>query len=383
MKSYTISDDEFRARVRNVQALMPEMNLDILLAFSTESEPAYVRYLADYWPSFETAAVLIPASGDPWLLIGPESLTYARSRSRIASIAQLRDFRESSQPAYPGSNLPDWAALLRDTSFETCGIAGWQMFPQAIYSDLATTFPGASWTNADDLLRRVMIRKSPAELDCLRQAAKLSEAGLKAIVEKIKPGMTEIQVAAIGAAAMLDKGAESTGYPVWCCSGPNSNQAISRPTHRRIGTGEVVQVCVGAKVAGYSASIGRPLLLGNCPPDVRSFLEAGRNAENLTFELLRAGTPAGKVAQQVHDFIRQEGYGDTLLYGPAHGCGQMECEYPFVETSSTFALEKDMTFMVDIFLANKEMGFRWEDGAIVGEGSAEQLSSFNREVVVL
>ena len=61
----------------------------------------------------------------------------------------------------------------------------------------------------------------------------------------------------------------------------------------------------------------------------------------------------------------------------------MECEYPFVETSSTFVLEEDMTFMVDIFLANKEMGFRWEDGAIIGANSAEQLSNFRRQVMVL
>jgi Xaa-Pro aminopeptidase len=382
MKSYTISDHEFQERVRKLQALMPEMKVDLLLAFSTESEPAYVRYLSDYWPSFETAAVLIPPSGDAWLLIGPESLTYARSRSRIKRIEQLRDFRESSQPTYPGSQMPEWASLLREIPFKACGIAGWHMFPQAIYAELGSTFPNTKLINADDLLRRVMIKKSPAELDCLREAARLSEVGLKAIIEKIKPGMTEVQVAAIGAATMLDQGAEATAYPVWCCSGPNSNQAISRPSHRRIETGEIVQVCVGAKVSGYSASIGRPLVLGTCPEDVRKFTNVGCDAENLTFELMRAGKPAAEVAKRVHEFIRQAGYGDTILYGPAHGCGQMECEYPFVETSSTFVLEEDMTFMV-IFLANKEMGFRWEDGAIIGANSAEQLSNFRRQVMVL
>lgn len=378
-----IPDAEFRMRIDKLQKLMREKNLDVLLAFSTESEPAYVRYLSDYWPSFETAAVLIPASGDPTLLIGPESMTYARARSKIEKIVQLRDFRESSQPAYPGSKLMGWKDLFQNLEFKTFGIAGWFMFPQAIYSDMVAARPEANWINADEILREVMIQKSQVELDCLREAAKISELGLKAIVNGIKPGMTEIQVAALATAAMLEQGAEATGYPVWCCSGPNSNQAISRPTHRQIKTGEIVQICVGAKVAGYSASIGRPLLLGKCPDAIRDFVQTGCDAENMTIGLMQAGRPAADVAKQVHDFIRSKGYGDTILYGPAHGCGQMECEYPFVETSSNFQLEENMTFMVDVFLANAEMGYRWEDGVIIHKNSTEQLSSFGRQLIVL
>jgi len=55
MPSFSISDEEFHERIRSIQALMPDAGIDALLAFSTESEPAYVRYLSDYWPSFETA----------------------------------------------------------------------------------------------------------------------------------------------------------------------------------------------------------------------------------------------------------------------------------------------------------------------------------------
>lgn len=379
----SIPDHEFGTRLQNIQKVMRERQIDLLLAFSTESEPAYVRYLSDYWPSFETAAVLIPASGEAALLIGPESMTYARGRSKIERIVQLRDFRESSQPAYPGSKMTEWAGLLGDYSFKTLGVAGWYMFPQTIHADISAAAPGAELVNADAILREVMIQKSDAELDCLREAAKISELGLIAVMEGIKPGMTEIQVAALATAAMLQQGAEATGYPVWCCSGPNSNQAISRPTHRRIQTEEIVQVCVGAKVSGYSASIGRPLMLGKCPDAIRDFVQVGCAAEEMTISLMVAGTPAAEVAKQVHGYIRERGYGDTILYGPAHGCGQMECEYPFVETSSDFTLQNNMTFMVDVFMANAQMGFRWEDGIIVHENSPEQLSGFKRKLNVL
>lgn len=383
MKHACIADKEFAERIQRTQTAMAGQGLDALLAFSTESEPALVRYFSDYWPSFETTAVLIPAEGKPVLLIGPESLTFASARSKIEQIVQLMDFRESSQPNYPGSKLPTWDDVFKRYHVAKLGIAGWHMFPQAIYSNLAQALKGAAIVDADAVVRSVMITKSKAELDCLREAARISEIGLKTVLDTIKPGLTEVQVAGLATAAMLNSGAEATGYPVWCCSGPNSRQAISRPTHRPIQTGEIVQVCVGAKVAGYSGSIGRPLVLGSCDQALRRFLEAGHDAEEMTIGLLRAGTPASEVAQKVHGFIKSRGYGDAILYGPAHGCGQMECEYPFIETSSAFDLAEDMTFNVDIFLSDHEMGFRWEDPVIVKNGEAEQLSSLARGVNVL
>jgi len=182
-----ISNEEFRQRVEKTALLMAEEKLDLLLAFSTESEPANVRYYSDYWPSFETAAVLIAPGKNPALLIGPESLTYASGRSKIERIIRLMDFRESSQPNYPDSKLPSWRDIFAEFPARRIGIAGWHMFPQAIYANLVEAAPGAEIVNADAVVRQLMIRKSPAELDCLRAAAKISEQGLRAILSEIKP----------------------------------------------------------------------------------------------------------------------------------------------------------------------------------------------------
>lgn len=380
-----IPDQEFKERIDRTQKLMRQNDLDLLLAFSTESEPAYVRYYSDYWPSFETAAVLIPAEGEPALLIGPESLTFASARTKIDRVIQMMDFRESSQPDYPGSKLPVWQDIIAEFRPKKLGIAGWHMFPHSIMEDLRQVADTCEITTADEIVRSVCIKKSENELNCLREAARISELGFKAVLENIKPGMTEAQLAGIATGAMLANGAESTGYPVWCCSGPNSTQAISRPTLRQVKEGEIIHFSVGAKVAGYSASIGRPVVLGQCPDDTRKFMQVGLDAMRMTIDNMCAGTLASEVAKKVHGYITDQGYGHTILYGPAHGCGQMECEYPFLETSSTFTLAENMVFMVDVFLADKDkkMGFRWEDGVIVKDGAVEELSCYKRQLNIL
>ena len=75
-----LKQSDFAQRIAAAQEAVVRAGLDAVLVFSTESEPAGVRYFSDYWPSFETAGVLIPARGDAALLIGPESLIYAASR---------------------------------------------------------------------------------------------------------------------------------------------------------------------------------------------------------------------------------------------------------------------------------------------------------------
>ena len=376
---------EFSRRMRAAQAVVRDSRLDAILVFSTESEPAAVRYFSDYWPSFETTAVLIPAEGEPALLIGPESLTYASSRSKIPDIVQLMDFRESSQPDYPGSKLPKWNDIAARYKLKKIGLFNWYLFPYAMMTELAGALGGMEHiVPADALLRPLFMKKSAEEIACLRAAARASEAGFKAVLENIKPGMTESELCGIATAAMTAAGAEAVGYPVWCCSGPNSDQAISRPTLRKVQCGEIIHFSIGAKVEGYSASIGRPVVLGHCPDEIRKFMQVGLDAANMTFDEMRAGRRSGDVATKIHDYIRNRGYGDAILYGPAHGCGQMECEYPFLETSSEYTLEADMTFMQDMFLHRNGMGFRWEDGLLVrAEGPAEMLSRYGREINIL
>jgi Xaa-Pro aminopeptidase len=231
---FIISDNEFSERVKRLQAIISGTDLDAIMVFSTESEPAGVRYFSDYWPSFESTAVLVPKTGEPILLIGPETMTLATSRSKIKKIVKMKDFRESSQPDYPGTTLMSWKELLNGLNIKRLGVSGWYMFPHVIFENIAEVIGKDNVLGADELVRKLTLKKSEAELKCLREAARISELGFKAVLENIKPGMTEAQLVGIATEAMMANGAEATGYPVWCCSGPNSTQAISRPTHRKV-----------------------------------------------------------------------------------------------------------------------------------------------------
>ena len=106
--------EEYKERVKKVQALMKKEGYDLILCYGNEAEPQYVRYFSNYWPSFETAGVLIASEGEPMLLIGPESYTYASDRTKIPTIKQLKAFRESSEPEYPGKKLDTFNSVFAE-----------------------------------------------------------------------------------------------------------------------------------------------------------------------------------------------------------------------------------------------------------------------------
>jgi len=384
---FEIPEWEFEERIRRIQAELAKRGLDALITFGNEAEPQYVRYLADYWPAFETAGVLVPVEGEPILVIGPESYTYAKSRSKIAKIRRVLAYRESAEPEYPGEKLTTFEELFDEASngrgIRRLGLVGYSILPVPIYEGIRKAMKDGEVIRADEILIKMRMIKSENELALHRVAYRLAKIGLSAALEKVRPGMTEIKVTSIAREAMMQAGAEAEGFPMWCVSGPNTNQAISRPTYRKIQKNELVQIQVGARVGGYTSSIGRPFVLGKAPDDVKKLMEVGLEAELAVLRAMRTGIPAKEVDRAFRETVRGMGFGDWLLYGPCHGTGLMECEHPWIESNSDWRLEENMVFNVDIFLCGQTLGLRFEDGVRVTKDGVEELSNFRREVIEL
>lgn len=382
-----IPNSEFQERIKRIQKELATRGLDALLTFGSEAEPAFVRYLSDYWPAFETAGVLVPVEGQPILIIGPESLTYAQSRSKIEKIRRILEYRESSEPEYPGVPLDTFPSVFDEISggrgVNRLGVAGYAVAVAPVYEALREAMADGELVRADDILIEMRKVKSANELELMRQAFRISEQAVKAVLNNIKPGMTELQVVGIAQGVMYRNGAEYEGHPIYVLSGRHSANAIGRPTHKKLVEGEIIQLNIGARVGGYSSSVGRPICLGHMPDDVRGFLQMGLDAANKTMEIMRAGMKAKDVALQIKDFVTAGGYGDCILYGPCHGIGLMECEHPWIETNSEYDLLENYTFQVDSFLYTQNYGARWEDGVRVTKGGVEQFSTYRRELIVI
>jgi Xaa-Pro aminopeptidase len=382
----SIPKQEFHDRIARFQANLTRAGLDAALVHGNEADFAHIRYLTDYWPTFEAAGVFVPAKGKAVLLIGPESETYARGRSVVPDILKMIPYRESAEPNYPGiavARYPDAVKLSGCGPLRKLGLVGYSIMTLPVLDALKSELPGVELVKADETFMPLRYIKSEAELACMREAYRISEIAVEAMLGEMKPGMTELQAIGIAQREIYKNGGEYEGHALYCFGGDRTNNAICRPTHRPLMKNEIIQLNIGARVGGYSSSVGLPVSFGPLPADAAKLVAFGLEAHKYTLGLMRAGVPAAEVGKVYEQWVKDQGFGKFLLYGPCHAVGIMEVEQPWMESTSTYPLAKNMTFQIDTFFSGPGYGLRWENGVAITETGVEILSKKFMRVIEL
>lgn len=384
-----IPQHEFIQRVKTLQEKMKKENLDVIITFGDEAEPQYVRYFSDYWPSFESAGVFIPKTGEPSLLIGPESYTFSKAWSKIPRILKLKEYRESSEPEYPGVPLTTFSDLFSEvidsSSNHRIGIVGYPFMPTPVYEAIIKTAHDfhCEVVRAENLIIGMKQIKSETEIEIMRNAYNISQKSFANVLKKVQPGLSEIEVVAEAEYFIRKFGAENEAYPMWCISGENSTHAIARPTHKKLQKGEMIQIQIGARLGGYASSIGRPVVFNPAPKEVLDLMKIGLEARNLIVSNLKAGIEACKIDTLYRDFLKKNNALESMVYGPCHGVGLMEGEHPWIEANSDYCLQENMTFCVDIFLKREHFGLRWEDVVRITKDGVEEFCTDFKDLIIL
>lgn len=385
MSTTTIPNQEFYDRVTKFQANMKAAGLDACLVHANESDMANVRYLSEYWPVFEASAVFVPVEGESVLLVGPESEIYAAQRSVLKNVEKMSEYRESAEPECPGMNFASYNAIVAKYvpkgKIDRLGIVGWAITPLPVITSIKEQLPEVELVKADATFLPLRFIKSENELNCMRQAYAIAELAVEAILNEIKPGMTELQVIGIAQREIYKNGGEYEGHSLYCFCGASTNNAISRPTHNKIVRNEIIQLNIGARVSGYSSSVGLPISIGPLPERKKKLVKFGLEAHLKTIEMMTAGKPASSVVKEYEAWVKSRGFEKYMLYGPCHSIGMMEVEQPWMESTSDYELQKNMTFQADTFFYSHDFGLRWENGVIVKEGGVEMLSSKYMNVI--
>lgn len=383
----SIPKQEYFDRIAKFQANIRNAGLDACLVHGNEADFANIRYLTEYWPTFEAAGVFVPAEGKPVLLIGPESEKYAMGRSVVPNILKMIEYRESAEPQYPGIPVAHYADVVKmamgDKPLKKLGLVGYSVMTLPVYMSLRKELPETELVKADETLLPMRYVKSENELACMREAFRISEIAIEAILNEMKVGMTEFQVIGIAQREIYKNGGEYEGHSLYCFSGPRTNNAICRPINKVIQANEIIQLNIGARVGGYSSSVGLPVIFGKFEGLQKDLVEFGLKAHIKTMELMAAGKPAKDVVINWENWVREQGYGDYMLYGPCHSIGMMEVEQPWMESVSNYDLAENMTFQVDTFFSGPDFGLRWENGVRIKAGGVERFSEKFMKVIEL
>ena len=373
-----IPDHEYKERVTRAAKILQREKLDAMIVNSNEADYANARYFSGFWPLFERSGVAISASGDAALMVGPESREFAADRSRLEKIFVLKEYRESADPAYPELKADTYQDVFHAIGVNgkklRIGVASYLDTSVIIIEGIKAAFPEAEIVRADHIMVELRSIKSVNEINCLREGYRIAELATQQVIKEIQPGMTELQMVGVAERVVYEQGAEYEGLPMYVFSEASTRHAISRSSYREFQKGDIVQLNLSAKIDGYSAAIGYPIVLGKLEGKRRYVVMFGLEAHKWTQQQVKSGVPASQIAENFYKYYVDNGYKDNFVYGPLHGTGMIEVEAPWVETTSDYALKPNMTFQIDTFISTDTFGVRWEKGIAVTEDGCDVLS---------
>lgn len=375
--SIRIPDYEYRERAVRAAQIIQREKLDALIVNSNEADYANARYFSGYWPLFERCGVVIAPTGEAALIVGPESKEFGADRSKIERVFVLKEYRESADPTYPELHADTYQDVFHALGIQgkklRIGVASYLDTSVVIMEAIKEAFPEAEIVRADHIMVELRSIKSVNEINCLREGYRIAELATQQVIKEIRPGMTELQMVGVAQRVIYENGAEYEGLPMYIFSEASTRHAISRSGYRRFEKGDIVQLNLSARIDGYSAAIGYPIVLGKLEGKRKDIVLFGLEAHRWTQKQIKAGVMACDIARKFYQYYVDNGYKDNFVYGPLHGTGMIEVEAPWAETNSDYALKPNMTYQIDTFISTDTFGVRWEKGIVVTENGCESM----------
>ena len=233
-----------------------------------------------------------------------------------------------------------------------------------------------------DSLRQV---KSQEELACIRRAMEIGDEAFEYILTYIRPGISELDVAAALENCMRQKGSQRPSFDTIVASGKRGSLPHGTATEKLINVGEFVTMDYGAVYKGYHSDMTRTVCMGRADEKQRHVYSTVLKAQELGVSLVQPGASGKEVDRLVRQQIAEAGYGRYFGHGLGHSVGLEIHEEPRLSPSSTCeALAEDMLVTVEPGIYIPDWGgVRIEDTVAVREGGCEILTHSPKELIEL
>lgn len=360
-------------RLAALRALLDERSLDAILL----SRIANKRY----YSGFRLGDAEGPTSGYAGTLLVSRKRTLILADSRYTEQAQAEapDWELISTVRALHEELPP---ILLDLEIEALGLEA-QVVTHAEWAALAAAAPGVELHAIDEELIPLRIRKTPDEVAAIERACALTDACFTHLVDWIRPGMTEREIAWEIEGFFRANGAEGLAFDTIVLAGPRAAMPHGRPSEATVEPGNVLLIDFGCIVDGYRSDMTRTLFVGDVPDDIRRWHDAVREAQALATAGLRHGVNGQEVDAVARERIAREGV-EPYGHGLGHGIGLQTHEPPSLRRTAPYTIEAGMVFSVEpgIYLPGVT-GIRIEDIVALEATGPRLLTHSPREPLVI
>jgi Xaa-Pro aminopeptidase len=361
-------DPIFQKRVDKVRASLAKNQLDALMVSIQENRYYLSGFTGEDTQFDESAGFLIIS--EKHQILATDS-RYELQAKEQAGGYEVFCYKKSLEKELPKIIK---ARGIRRLGFEGNRIShkNYSLYTQA-FRKLAAPVEMISTENIVETLRRV---KSEAEIQRTVNALQLAEKAFFQVLGRIRPGLTEKEVAWEMEKTMREAGAQSLSFPVIVASGPNSALPHAIPTDRKLQPGEPVLIDWGARLAEYCSDTTRTIILGKPDEKFMHVYETVVTARDTAASSIKAGASGTAVDKVARDIIEKNGFAGKFGHSLGHGTGLAVHEGPRLSPLKDDHLETGMIVTVEpgIYLPGWG-GIRMENQVVVRSDRAQVLNN--------
>lgn len=398
-----------------IRTRLQDRGLDAYVAY-TPSNVFYVTgfqsfFLMEWWRMLGTVLAVVPAdpAQPPALVVSDFEAAQAREVSGFDDVrpfrvwVELRDAAELAGPdAVPGTRPAQYDTVEQDDVLRSV-LADRGLLDGRIGTDLryvlhdtvrrvAAFAPRLSWADMTEDLYRLRSVKYDFEIDRLRRATELSEAGMRAAVTDLRPGLTALdmrqryQQGVLAAATADARYAGHTDQWVLPAVGSSTKIGVDSESGPGLADGDLIKFDCGTTVDGYRGDGGRTFAYRTVPPAARRLYGVLLDAHEKARSVIRPGVAVREVFHAAQGHIRASGYPSFTRghYGHSVGIDTFHEEPPYISADEERMLLPGMVLAVETPTYSSDTGaIMIEDLVLVTEAGHEVLHRLPHELTVV
>ena len=351
--------------IAKITAQLPEHGLDAMLVTSAPGE----RYAVGF-------------EGEGWVLVSRDGAHYSTDGRYIEAARQLVTGAEIVLTERGQSHLALAREEIRRRGLKRVGFESGRVSADEL-GRWKDSLP-CELVAAQGLLDGLRAAKDEEELARMRQAQRITDEAFREILNFIRPGLTEQEVAARLVYELLRRGGRRVSFDPIVAAGANGSMPHAVPGETVIQPGMFVTMDFGCVYEGYCSDMTRTVAVGQPTDEMERVYHTVLEAQRAGIAAARAGVTGSEVDRAARQVIQQAGYGSFFSHSFGHSLGLEIHESPNASPSEQTVFPAGAVISAEpgIYLPG-HFGVRIEDVLVLREGGCEDITQSPKKLIVL
>jgi Xaa-Pro aminopeptidase len=356
-----------RDRLGRARQAMANAGLDFLLLVRAENARYTTGIKRLYWPTIRLGGgpiVSLPLEGDPGVWI--TDTDFASKALRWVPEDRFRHAHDMDVD-HDVEALADELLEMFGSDIEGARI-GVDIWSPPMHDILPRRLSDATFVDGQGVMRQARQVKTAEEIACMKMGYVISEAGMQAALDVLKPGIRECELVGACFEKFWQLGSETTQCSEVVNSGPGSFPYRRFHTDRIVQAGDMVNMDFGACYNGYFGDFCRAFVCGRRPSrEQTDWLQRAYDVQMRALDAIQPGVSPAELCREL----------DRTSLG--HGIGIAAFEPPHLRGSDEFVIQPGMTFSVTTPMdlgSPAAGGVHLEDEIVITETGCEVYSTY-------